>query len=68
MTITPDSIIVWQWGGLYLNGTIVFTWLVMGLLTFIAWLATRHLSASVAISRWQHHGLGYLRCYCGTLI
>ena len=54
MTITPDSIIVWQWGNLYLNGTIVFTWLVMGLLTFIAWLVTRHLSTNVAISRWQH--------------
>ncbi len=54
MTITPDSIIFWQWGNLHLNGTIVFTWLVMGLLTFIAWLVTRHLSTGVAISRWQH--------------
>ena len=54
MTITPDSIIFWQWGNLHLNGTIVFTWLVMGLLTFIAWLVTRHLSTGVDISRWQH--------------
>lgn len=54
MTITPDSIIIWQWGHLYINGTIVFTWLVMGLLTFIAWLVTRRLSTGVAISRWQH--------------
>lgn len=54
MTITPDSIIVWQWGNLSLNGTIVFTWLIMGLLTFIAWLVTRHLSTGVVISRWQH--------------
>jgi len=54
MTITPDSIIFWQWGNLHLNGTIVFTWLVMGLLTFIAWLITRRLSTGIAISRWQH--------------
>ena len=54
MTITPDSIIFWQWGSLYLNGTIVFTWLVMSLLTFIAWLVTRRLSTGSAISRWQH--------------
>lgn len=54
MTITPDSIIFWQWGNLYLNGTIVFTWLIMSLLIFIAWLVTRHLSTGVAVSRWQH--------------
>jgi len=54
MTITPDSIIFWQWNDLYLNGTIVFTWVVMGLLVFIAWLITRHLSTGIAISRWQH--------------
>jgi F-type H+-transporting ATPase subunit a len=54
MTISPDNIIFWQWGSLHLNGTIVFTWLVMGLLTFIAWLVTRRLSTGVAISRWQH--------------
>lgn len=54
MTITPDSIIFWQWESLYLNGTIVFTWLVMSLLTFIAWLVTRRLSTGNAISRWQH--------------
>jgi F-type H+-transporting ATPase subunit a len=54
MTISPDNIIFWQWDSLHLNGTIVFTWLVMGLLTFIAWLVTRRLSTGVAISRWQH--------------
>ena len=41
MTISPDGLIFWQWGGFSLNATIVFTWLVMGVLTLISWLVTR---------------------------
>lgn len=54
MTISPDSIILWQWGFLQLNATIAFTWLVMFLLTLISWLVTRKLSTSTKISRWQN--------------
>jgi len=54
MTITPDSIIYWQWGDFALNATIVFTWLVMALLTLGSWLVTRRLSEGPELSRWQN--------------
>lgn len=54
MTITPDNIIFWQWGMISLNATIVFTWLVMALLTLISWLVTRRLTIGTEISRWQN--------------
>ncbi len=54
MTISPDEVILWQWGILSFNATILFTWLVMALLTLISWLVTRRLSASTEISHWQN--------------
>ncbi len=54
MTISPDGIVFWQLGGFSLNATIVFTWLVMALLTLISWLVTRRLSTTTAMSRWQN--------------
>jgi len=54
MTISPDAIIFWEWGSYSLNGTIVFTWLVMALLTGVSWLVTRNLDAESRISRWQN--------------
>ncbi len=54
MTITPDGIVFWQWGLVSLNATIVFTWVVMGLLTLLSWLVTRRLSTGTALSRWQN--------------
>lgn len=54
MTISPDSIILWQWGVLHINATIAYTWLVMLLLTVSSWLITRRLSTGSEISRWQN--------------
>lgn len=54
MTISPDNMVFWQWGWFSLNATIVFTWLVMALLTTISWLVTRRLSAGTSISYWQN--------------
>lgn len=53
MTFNPDDIIIWQWGLLKLNATLVFTWLVMALILGFTWLATRRLSSDVRPSRWQ---------------
>ncbi|MDD4362716.1 MAG: F0F1 ATP synthase subunit A [Atribacterota bacterium] len=53
MEITPDTIIYFQWNGIHLNATIVFTWVVMFLLVLISWLATRDLRVGPDISRWQ---------------
>jgi len=52
--ISPDQVMIWQWGPISLNATIMFTWMVMGLLVLVSWLATRRLSSEVGLSRWQN--------------
>ena len=54
MTISPDQWTLWQWGGLELNATIAFTWLVMALLTLGSWAVTARLSDADRPSRWQN--------------
>lgn len=54
MRLSPDSIIFWQYGFVRLNGTIVFTWLVMWILVFTSWLVTRELDSGKNLSPWQH--------------
>ncbi len=53
MRLSPDEIVLWQWGRLSLNATIAYTWAVMALLTAGSWLATRNLAAGARASRWQ---------------
>jgi F-type H+-transporting ATPase subunit a len=53
MEISPDNIVVWQWGAIRLNATILFTWLVMALMVLASWLITRNLSSKMEISRGQ---------------
>jgi F-type H+-transporting ATPase subunit a len=52
--ISPDLIIFLKIGDFTLNATIVFTWIVMGLLVITAWYATRRLSVEPPISQWQN--------------
>jgi F-type H+-transporting ATPase subunit a len=54
MTISPDSIIYWQWGAFTLNATLVYTWVVMLLLVGGSYLITRRLSTGPKLSRWQN--------------
>ena len=54
MNITPDNIVLWQWGLFHINATIAFTWLVMALLAGGSWLITRCLSTGAEIPRWQN--------------
>ncbi len=54
MIISPDELVFWQNGALSLNGTIVFTWVVMALLTLISWLVTRRSSSATELSRGQN--------------
>ncbi|MBN2140229.1 MAG: F0F1 ATP synthase subunit A [Desulfovibrionaceae bacterium] len=54
MDISPDWTVYAQWGAFRLNATIVNTWLVMALLVFLSWLATRRLSSEVPASGWQN--------------
>jgi len=64
MEISPDAIIIFQWNGIQLNATIVFTWAVMAILIFISWMATKNLTIGPKISRWQNFLeviVGYMR-------
>lgn len=52
--ITPDEVVLWQWGFISINETIVFTWAVMALLVVLSWASTRNLSSDTAIPRMQN--------------
>jgi F-type H+-transporting ATPase subunit a len=55
MKLTPDHIVLWQWGFFHVNATMLFTWIVMLLLTVSSWLATRQLAVGeLPRSRWQN--------------
>jgi len=64
MEISPDAIIIFEWNGIHLNATIIFTWVVMAILFFISWMATKNLTIGPKISRWQNFLeviIGYIR-------
>lgn len=54
MHLSPDQIILWQYGFIKLNATILTTWALMLLLTLGSILVTRKLSRGIARSRWQN--------------
>ncbi len=54
MTITPDTIIFWQYGPFKLNETIVWTWLIMTMLGLLAWWTGKHISNEKPASFWQN--------------
>ncbi len=55
MPITPDHTVYWQWGFVHLNATILYTWIVMLLLTFISWRVTRRIQdADMPRTKWQN--------------
>lgn len=48
-----DGIHIFQYGDWFINATIFNSWLVMLLITLIAWLTTRKLSTDKHVSKWQ---------------
>ncbi|MEW6333715.1 MAG: F0F1 ATP synthase subunit A [Thermodesulfobacteriota bacterium] len=54
MRLSPDEIILWQYGSVKLNATIAFTWGLMLLLAIGSKLVTRNLSTGLTRSRWQN--------------
>ncbi|MBI5870034.1 MAG: F0F1 ATP synthase subunit A [Actinobacteria bacterium] len=54
MEISPDTKVIWTWGFVNINLTLIFTWGVMALIVFCAWLATRNLKMHPPLSRWQN--------------
>jgi len=64
MEISPDSIIIFKWNGIHINATIIYTWVVMAILFFISWMATKNLTIGPKITRWQNFLeviVGYMR-------
>ncbi|PKN31310.1 MAG: F0F1 ATP synthase subunit A [Deltaproteobacteria bacterium HGW-Deltaproteobacteria-18] len=54
MRISPDAILLWQYGFVKINATIAFTWALMLAMTLAAMLITRRLSGDGDRSRWQN--------------
>jgi len=54
MHISPDSLLLFSFGPFSLNGTILFTWIVMALLTLGSSLVTRRLSTDTTLPAWQN--------------
>jgi F-type H+-transporting ATPase subunit a len=54
MQLSPDNIIYQQFGMVSLNATILFTWLVMAILTIGSRIITRRLSTGPEMPRWQN--------------
>ena len=54
MRISPDNLILFQWGAISINATILFTWIVMALMVLGSKLVTRRLTAETHFSRWQN--------------
>ena len=53
MRLSPDELVLWQYGIVHLNVTIVTTWALMLMLVIGARLITRKLVTGAPISRWQ---------------
>jgi F-type H+-transporting ATPase subunit a len=53
MAISPDVWVLYEWQGVQLNATIVFTWMVMALLVTGSRAVTARLSDDEIVSRWQ---------------
>ncbi|HOO37868.1 MAG TPA: F0F1 ATP synthase subunit A [Deltaproteobacteria bacterium] len=51
--ISPDQVILWQWGIIKITATLLYTWFIMGILIIGSWLVTRNISSEVRTSRWQ---------------
>jgi F-type H+-transporting ATPase subunit a len=53
MHLSPDQLVLWRYGFINLNATIVTTWGLMLVLSLSAMLITRRLQTELTISRWQ---------------
>jgi F-type H+-transporting ATPase subunit a len=54
MEISPDNVVIYTWGTVVLNATVLFTWLTMISLVGISILVTQRLSIYPKMSPWQN--------------
>jgi F-type H+-transporting ATPase subunit a len=53
MKLSPDETVLWQYGFVVINATLIWTWIIMIVLVVGAKLITRKLKTGLHISRWQ---------------
>lgn len=53
MEFNIDDIVYLEWGFLKVNATLLYSWLIMGLLVGMGWLISRNLTSGIDISRRQ---------------
>lgn len=51
--LSPDEVILWEWGVFKVNATLAFTWAMMAALIVGSWLLTRRLTSGRDVSRVQ---------------
>jgi F-type H+-transporting ATPase subunit a len=54
MELSPDAWVLFEWRGLRLNATILFTWVVMALLVLVSWAVSARIDDAERVSRWQN--------------
>lgn len=54
MKISPDQYIVWNYGFVNINYTLIFTWIVMGLLISVAFLTRHKIKKNKGISKLEN--------------
>jgi F-type H+-transporting ATPase subunit a len=52
--ISPDQVILFTWGFVTINATLVYTWMIMGMLVLGSIAITGKLSSERTMSRWQN--------------
>jgi F-type H+-transporting ATPase subunit a len=53
MEISPDNLVLVEYGFIRLNYTILFTWFIMAVMVFLSWFVTRRLTSGLTLSRGQ---------------
>jgi len=54
MHLSPDDLLYWQWGFVKISATLIWTWVLMGLLVVGSLLITRNITLAGPRSRWQN--------------
>ncbi len=54
MELSPDAWVLFEWRGLRLNATILFTWVVMALLVLVSWAVSARIDDAERVPRWQN--------------
>ena len=54
MNISPDEIIIFQWGSIVINATVYYTWIIMFILLAFSWILSRNLTSGMHLSKGQN--------------